>query len=67
MKAHAEHGEVDRQHVALLAAGIIAGGAVDAVDVAVGEGRLVEVGGFLGLPVEPQAGGELAGHVSPRS
>src|SRR5690606_39300276 len=51
----AADGEVHHQHVALLAVGVVAGGAVDAADFAVREGLGVEAGGFLGGAIEPEA------------
>src|SRR3546814_7721865 len=38
----AEHGEIDRQHIAFLAARIVAGRVVDGADPAVGKGRGIE-------------------------
>ena len=54
--------ELDREHVALLAAREIGGRAVHGVDVRVGQQRGVEIRGFLGRAVEPEAGCDLVGH-----
>src|SRR5262249_1571998 len=54
--------ELDRQHVPLLAARVVGGRAVYGIDMRVGEQRGIESGGFLGLPVEPQAGDYFVGH-----
>jgi HlyD family secretion protein len=51
---HAGHRELDRQHVALLAAGIVAGRADDAPHRAIREGPGVEAGRGLGVLVEPE-------------
>src|SRR5690606_35415482 len=65
VEAHAgdaHYREVDRQHVALLAIGIVPGGVVDGVDAAVGEGRGIEVRGFQRVAVVPQADRVLGNH-----
>ena len=58
----AADGEIDRQHVALLAGRVIAGRAMDGVHRAVGEGLGVEVGRVQRGAVEPQADGVLGDH-----
>jgi hypothetical protein len=57
----AHQGELDHQHVAGLARRVVARRAMDRIDVAVGEQRGVEIGGFFGIAVEPEAGGNV-GH-----
>jgi two-component system response regulator (stage 0 sporulation protein F) len=49
----AGEGELDHQHVSRRTARIVGGRALDLVDAAVGEESDVEVGGVLGLAVEP--------------
>src|SRR5437870_2828746 len=59
----AEHGELNRQLVALCPAGIVGRGRMRRPHVAVGKSGRVEFGGFAALAfVEPQAGGEFVGH-----
>jgi hypothetical protein len=53
----AHHGELDRQHIALLAGGIVAGRAMDR--------PRVEPRRLFGAAVLPQADRVLAGHVHP--
>src|SRR4030095_15269492 len=53
--------EFYRQHVALLAGGIVTGGAVDGAHGAVGKGFGVEAGSSLGVLVVPQAN-RVLGH-----
>src|SRR5262245_44475798 len=56
---HATQGEVDGQDVAFRVARVVSRGARDIVDAAVREEIRVELGGLLGLAVEPQAGRDL--------
>ena len=58
----AEHGELDGEHVALLATGEIPGRAVDLADRAVRESGGVERRGAEGVVVEPQADRVLRDH-----
>ena len=57
----AEHGELDHQHVSLLAIGVVARRAVDGADGGIGEGGGVEARGCFGIAVEPQADGVAGG------
>src|SRR3546814_11703313 len=52
---YAEHGELDRQHRAFLAARIVERRAVDGADRAVRKGRGIEGRRVLGILVVPQA------------
>lgn len=50
---NAGHGELHRQHVALLARGVVARRAVDGLHRAVGKGLRIEVGSVNRIVVEP--------------
>ena len=64
----ADDGECNREHVSLLASGVVGGRAEHLADGAVGEGGSVEVGGLDGAAVKPQAQGVFGGHgVAPAS
>src|SRR6202012_3793999 len=59
-KRHPQHGELDREFVALLAGGIVGRRGMACADVTVGERRRVELGCLARLAaVEPQAGRDL--------
>src|SRR5690606_6271947 len=63
---NAQHGEVDRQYVALLAGRVVARGAKDLAHGRVGEGRGIEAGRFLRVAVVPEADGIGAGRAMGR-
>src|ERR1044072_1368834 len=64
---HAENGELDGEHVPLLAGGKIAGRTQDLADAAVGKGGGVELGSLLGVLVEPEACRDTVFHPGLRS
>lgn len=60
---NADDGELDGEHIALFAAGIVAGGFVGGGDLAVGEGGRVEVCCFFCSFVIEEADGVFGFHV----
>jgi hypothetical protein len=59
----AHHGELDDEHVALLAVGVVAGGTLDGAHGAVGKRLGIEARGVQRRAVVPQTDGVLGGHV----